>query len=90
MKIQIKKSGNSAAIRIPADVLKQLNLAIGEEMSMKITSTGMSFEKVTPPREDWFNDICPISVKNEANTMENDFDAIQNHSLDDWDHGDQW
>lgn len=90
MKIQIKKSGNSAALRIPADVLKQLNLVIGEEMSMNITDTSISFEKISPPRKDWMQGVSPIAATHEANTMEDDFGVIQHHNLDDWEHGDQW
>jgi antitoxin component of MazEF toxin-antitoxin module len=90
MKVKIKKSGNSATLRIPSDVLKNLNLSIGEELSMSITDNGMSFEKIDAPREGWFDGICPITATNEAKMMEKDFGAVQNASLDDWDFGDEW
>ena len=33
--MQIKKSGNSATLRIPTDVLTQLDLKIGEDVVMQ-------------------------------------------------------
>jgi antitoxin component of MazEF toxin-antitoxin module len=90
MIVQIKKSGNSAALRIPADVLRDLNLSIGEELSMSITDNGMSFEKISEPREGWFDGVCQISAKNEAEVMEQDFGAVQNTGLDSWGLGEEW
>lgn len=90
MKVQIKKSGNSATLRIPSDVLKNLKLSIGEDLLMNVTQKGMSFEKIEEPRKGWFDDICPITAKNEAMMMEKEFGSVQNTCLDDWDFDEEW
>ena len=90
MKVEIKKSGNSAALRIPSDVLKELNLSIGEELNMNIINNGLSFEKISKPREGWFDGISSVVAKNEAEQMEGDFGTIQDSCLDDWIGSDEW
>ncbi|UJF17762.1 hypothetical protein L0B53_12055 [Vibrio sp. SS-MA-C1-2] len=66
MKVQIKKIGNSAALHLPSNILKQLHLSIGEELSISMTDNGMLFEKVAKPREGWFNGINQASAKSDA------------------------
>lgn len=90
MKIQIKKSGNSASLRIPADVLRTLDLSIGEELSMVVTENGLSFEKVQQLRKGWFDNIGASAAANEAQAMEKDFGGLQGTSLDDWGLGEEW
>lgn len=90
MKVQIKKSGNSASLRIPSDVLRDLHLSIGEELSMTITENGLSFEKINHPRKGWFDNICSFSAENEAKNMEKEFGNVPDNSLDDWDFGEEW
>lgn len=90
MKVQIKKSGNSASLRIPSDVLRSLNLSIGEELSMVITENGLSFEKVNQPRKGWFDNISAAAAANESKDMERDFGGVQSAALDDWELGEEW
>ena len=51
--MQIKKSGNSATLRIPTDVLTQLGLKIGEDVVMQVNDNGFSIEKISHPRDGW-------------------------------------
>lgn len=91
MKITVKRSGNSATLRIPADVLNTLDISIGEELSMNINENGFSFEKIYTARQGWFDNICPMTAKKEAVIMEKDFADIQNtHLVDEWDFGEEW
>lgn len=90
MKVQIKKSGNSASLRIPSDVLRTLDLSIGEELSMTVTENGLSFEKIEQLRKGWFDNIGESVATNEAQAMENDFGDLQGTSLDDWGLGEEW
>lgn len=90
MKVQIKKSGNSASLRIPSDVLRDLDLSIGEELSMNITENGLSFEKIARPRKGWFDNVGSAAAAHEAKAMEQDFGGVQGTSLDDWDGGEEW
>ena len=90
MKVQIKKSGNSATLRIPSDVLRNLDLSIGEELAMTITKKGLSFEKIEQPRKGWFDNIGSAVAANEAKAMEKDFGGVQSISVDDWDCGEEW
>ena len=90
MKVAIKRSGNSASLRIPSDVLKSLNLAIGDELSMTLTESGFSFEKIDEPRKGWFDAVTTEAAKSEAQTMENDFSALQAAQLDEWSSEYEW
>ncbi|NLW06353.1 AbrB/MazE/SpoVT family DNA-binding domain-containing protein [Paenalcaligenes faecalis] len=90
MKIEIKKSGNSASLRIPSDVLRNLNLSIGEELSMTITEKGLSFEKIDSPRQGWFDNIDSAASLREAKDMEKEFGHVQSADLDNWDSGEEW
>ncbi len=89
MRIQIKKSGNSAILRIPHDVLKELQLSIGENLEMNVTEKGLVFEKLEHPRKGWFDNVCPVEAKQEADLMESEFSETQQDNLDDWDL-DEW
>jgi len=84
------KSGNSATLRIPSEILKQLELSIGDEVVMSTTDKSMCFEKVTLPRAGWFDNISPECAAIEAKLMENDFSNAHNDGLDDWTLGEEW
>lgn len=90
MRVQIKKSGNSAILRIPSDVLKELELSIGTDLSMTVTKNGLSFEKITQPRDRWFDDVCPKQAAHEGVMMEKEFGDIHSDGLDDWSLGEEW
>ena len=90
MKILIKKSGNSATLRIPSDVMKYLNLEIGEELTLNILEDALLFKKSTKARQGWFDNISTADAKEEAQAMEADFSAIQTESLDEWESGEEW
>lgn len=90
MKVQIKKSGNSASLRIPFDILRDLDLSIGEELAMTITENGLSFEKIEQPRKGWFDNVSAAAATSEAKSMEKDFGGIQRTSLDEWERGEEW
>lgn len=91
MIVKICKSGNSATLRIPPDILKELNFAIGEELIMTTSNNMISFEKKSMPRDGWFDNISPIAARNEAEKMEQDFGNPDDfNQLDEWEHGDEW
>ena len=41
MELEIKKWGNSAALRLPTALLEQLNAAFGDKLSVEMRSEGM-------------------------------------------------
>lgn len=90
MKVEIKKSGNSATLRIPTDVLRSLDLVIGDEMVLNLTDQGLFFKKIENAREGWFDGIDDQAAKQAAESMEQDFSGIQNDGLDDLQNGDLW
>lgn len=48
MELEIKKWGNSAALRLPTALLDQLNAAFGDKLSVEMRSEGMLLKtKVT-------------------------------------------
>lgn len=87
MLIKIRKSGNSASFRIPADVLRELDLNIGDDMIMKTTKNMISFEKKPIPRDGWFDNIDPIAARNDADEMETDFQYL--NDFEDLDRGEE-
>lgn len=90
MKVLIKKSGNSATLRIPSDVMKDLNLAIGEELTLNILDDALLFKKTSKARQGWFDNISAADAAEEAQAMEADFATVQSESLDEWELGEEW
>ncbi len=90
MKVAITKSGNSATLRIPPPILKEMDLSIGEELDMSVSETKISFEKQQPPRAGWFENVSPIVARIESEIMELEFGRCQSDCMDDWEHGEQW
>lgn len=46
MEVRIQQWGNSAAIRLPAPVLKQMSLASGDVLDLAVTGEGITLKPV--------------------------------------------
>ncbi|PSW29243.1 hypothetical protein C9J19_07990 [Photobacterium phosphoreum] len=88
--MQIKKSGNSATLRIPTDVLTQLGLKIGEDVVMQVNDNGFSIEKISHPRDGWADNICPVAALIEAENMTAEYTHLSGEGLDKWENGEIW
>ena len=63
MKITVQKWGNSAAIRLPAQLINQLNIALGDKLAINIHPEGVLLK---PARQSYdLNDLiaqCDINA----------------------------
>lgn len=87
MQVTVRKAGNSTALRIPPEVVEQLNLSAGEKMTMTVNDNALIFEKQKRPRQGWFDNIDPMTACAESKAMEADFGGCQ---ADAWEHADEW
>lgn len=46
MDVKIQQWGNSAALRVPSTVLKQMGISLGDTLSMDITEVGLLLKPV--------------------------------------------
>lgn len=90
MKVSIRKSGNSAALRIPPTVLKEMNLTIGEDMNMVVEKDRITFEKTGSARAGWFDNVSVIAAEKESEIMESEFGAIMDENIDDIEGVTEW
>ena len=51
MKTTIRRWGNDAAIRIPAALMQQVNLRIGQEVDIRVEGGGIVLAPVRQPRD---------------------------------------
>ncbi|HIF9272071.1 TPA: AbrB/MazE/SpoVT family DNA-binding domain-containing protein [Photobacterium damselae] len=90
MRVQVRKSGNSAVLRIPPNVLRDLKIDVGDELDMSVNQDSVVFEKVKTPRDGWAESVCVQSAQEEADMMEQEFGRFQDESMDEWDGGEAW
>lgn len=79
MHTEIKKWGNSAAVRLSAPLLAELGLTVGSPIEVKHENGHLIIEPVRPVREGWF-DTPPT----------NDKDALDGIPADEGDEDWQW
>lgn len=55
MHTEIKKWGNSAVVRLPANLLAELSLSVGSPIELKHEAGHLIIEPIRPVRQGWFD-----------------------------------
>lgn len=66
MQVAIAKWGNSAALRLPQSVLKQISRAIGDQLTMKVEGSRIILEPAGQSLEQLLTQITPENRHVEA------------------------
>lgn len=64
MRTALKKWGNSAAVRIPAGVMKAVNVTLGQEVSIREQGGTIVIEPVRRPRKSLAEYVAAITPEN--------------------------